>query len=145
MPDGDFDDYVGKFDSAEYFRLLESIDVTKRQGVQLRPFSVASGLSDIRETLEAAGLRTLFTEKSDFRSLVHETGLTLDGFYECAPAVYFSAAGISTEPQEKSGAPELDTAKDAEEPKDDLVFDEPFIFMLTDNESNIPIYIATVK
>ena len=145
LPDGDFDTYVKTFDSAEYFKLLDSADVTKRQGVRLRPFSVSAALIDWKDTLTAVGLNTIFSDNSDFGNLAHGGAKKLDSFYESMPNVTFSAAGITTEAQDSVEAPAKDTASKPEEWKDDLVFDKPFLFMLVDNESNIPLYIATIK
>lgn len=145
LPDGDFDTYVKTFDSAEYFKLLESVDITKRQGVQLRPFSVDGGLVDRKDTLSAVGLNTLFSDKSDFGNLAHGDANRLDSFFESMPCVTFSASGISTETMQSDAALTQDTAPEKEEWKDDLVFDKPFLFMLIDNESSTPLYIAAIK
>ncbi|MEF2885868.1 MAG: serpin family protein [Ruminococcus sp.] len=145
LPDGDFDTYVKTFDSAEYFKLLESVDITKRQGVQLRPFSVDGGLVDRKDTLSAVGLNTLFSDKSDFGNLAHGDANRLDSFFESMPGVTFSASGISTETMQSDAALTQDTAPEKEEWKDDLVFDKPFLFMLIDNESSTPLYIAAIK
>ena len=145
LPDGDFDTYVKTFDSNEYFKLLDSVDITKRQGVQLHRFSVAGTERNLRDALTEAGLYTLFSDKSDFGNLVHGDSLSLDGFYENTPNMVFSAAGITTESQDPPGATAQDTAPDTEDWEDDLVFDKPFLFMLIDNEGNIPLYVATVS
>ena len=69
MPDGDFDDYVRTFDSAEYFKLLESVDITQTKRVQLRPFTCGSSTENRADVLKELGVRTLFSEKSDFGNL----------------------------------------------------------------------------
>ena len=145
LPDGDFDTYVKTFDSAEYFKLLDSVDVTKRQGVQLRPFSVSASLVNWKDTLSAVGLNTLFSDKSDFGSLAHGDAKQLDGFFESMPSVTFSASGITTEAQVPDAALTQDIALEEEVWKDDWVFDKSFLFILIDNESSTPLYIAAIK
>ena len=145
LPDGDFDTYVKPFDSAEYFKLLDSVDVTKRQGVQLRPFSVSASLVNWKDTLSAVGLNTLFSDKSDFGSLAHGDAKQLDGFFESMPSVTFSASGITTEAQVPDAALTQDIALEEEVWKDDWVFDKSFLFILIDNESSTPLYIAAIK
>ena len=145
LPDGDFDTYVKTFDSAEYFKLLDSVDVTKRQGVQLRPFSVSASLVNWKDTLFAVGLNTLFSDKSDFGSLAHGDAKQLDGFFESMPSVTFSASGITTEAQVPDAALTQDIALEEEVWKDDWVFDKSFLFILIDNESSTPLYIAAIK
>ena len=144
LPDGDFDEYIKRFDSVEYFKLLDSVDVTKRQGVQLHPFTGKASAADMKDALAAAGLSALFTEKSDFGNLAHGEGLTLDSFWESVPSVTVSAAGITTGTQATPDSLTQDIAPEESEYTDDLVFDKPFLFILTDNESNIPLYITTV-
>ena len=145
LPDGDFDTYVKTFDSAEYFKLLDSVDVTKRQGVQLRPFSVSASLVNWKDTLSAVGLNTLFSDKSDFGSLAHGDAKQLDGFFESMPSVTFSVSGITTEAQVPDAALTQDIALEEEVWKDDWVFDKSFLFILIDNESSTPLYIAAIK
>ena len=145
LPDGDFDTYVKTFDSAEYFKLLDSVDVTKRQGVQLRPFSVSASLVNWKDTLSAVGLNTLFSDKSDYCSLAHGDAKQLDGFFESMPSVTFSASGITTEAQVPDAALTQDIALEEEVWKDDWVFDKSFLFILIDNESSTPLYIAAIK
>ena len=126
-------------------KLLDSVDVTKRQGVQLRPFSVSASLVNWKDTLSAVGLNTLFSDKSDFGSLAHGDAKQLDGFFESMPSVTFSASGITTEAQVPDAALTQDIALEEEVWKDDWVFDKSFLFILIDNESSTPLYIAAIK
>lgn len=144
MPDGDLDDYIKSFDSVEYHKLLDSIDVTKRQGVQLMPFTLPSTDADVTAPLQKAGLYTLFDEGSDFGNMAHTDGLRLNQVYSTAPPLFFSAAGIATEQQEQPDVLHQETALDPEAYKDDVVFNKPFLFLLIDNETEIPVYIAAV-
>ena len=111
----------------------------------MHPFTGKASAADIKDALAAAGLSALFTETSDFGNLIHGEGLTLDSFWESVPSVTVSAAGITTGTQATPDSLTQDIAPEASEYRDDLVFDKPFLFILTDNESNIPLYITTVQ
>ena len=141
MPDGDFDDYVRTFDSAEYFKLLESVDITQTKRVQLRPFTCGSSTENRADVLKELGVRTLFSEKSDFGGMAHADALTLDGFWENVPALQCSGAGITTDILETAGSSDQSPGSG----EADISFDKPFLFILADNESNIPIYLSIVR
>ena len=61
------------------------------------------------------------------------------------PSVTFSASGITTEAQVPDAALTQDIALEEEVWKDDWVFDKSFLFILIDNESSTPLYIAAIK
>ena len=121
MPEGDFETYVKSFDSVEYSKLLESIDFT----------------NNLSPVLQKIGLYTLFGENSDFGSLTHGGELTLNKFVCAAPSLSVGSSGIGS-------AATADSAE-GEKPDGAWVFDKPFIFMLVDNETDIPVYISTVE
>ena len=137
MPEGDFETYVKSFDSVEYSKLLESIDFTKRQAAVIPSFRTEAQSADLSPVLQKIGLYTLFGENSDFGSLTHGGELTLNKFVCAAPSLSVGSSGIGS----------AATADSANVEKSDgaWVFDKPFIFMLVDNETDIPVYISTVE
>ena len=138
MPDGDFDAYVKSFDSAEYSRLLDSIDVTERQAAVIPAFRTEAQTNDLSDVLGKIGLYTLFTKDSDFRGMAYSEGLTLDRFCDITPEVSVSNQGVAT-------AKATDDAAASAKTDGAWIFDKPFIFMLVDNETDIPIYISTIE
>ena len=91
--------------------------------------------------MQKSGLYTLFSDKSDFGNLAHSKGVTLDGMYSLNNGFSLSKNGVSTATNKlpdstlAQGSAVQKNAKNTE-----LVFNRPFIFMLIDNESNIPVY-----
>ena len=139
MPDGDFDSYVKSFDSVEYSKLLDSVDYTKRQTALIPPFQTEAVTADISPVLQKIGLYNLFDENSSFANMAHSDGLTLNKFYDSIPSLSVCAQGIAV------SAATSDSALKETADGDAWVFDKPFIFMLVDNETNIPIYISTIE
>ena len=137
MPEGDFETYVKSFDSVEYSKLLESIDFTKRQAAVISSFRTEAQSANLSPVLQKIGLYTLFGENSDFGSLTHGGELTLNKFVCAAPSLSVGSSGIGS-------AATADSAE-GEKPDGAWVFDKPFIFMLVDNETDIPVYISTVE
>lgn len=136
--------YIKTFDSVEYNKLLDSIDYTKRKTVQVPQFEIASQKIEMSEILQKSGLYTLFGEDSDFGNMAHTEGLVFNKYYDSIPSLYFSAMGLSTA---SASAATADTASvlytNEDSEKSDLTFDRPFIVIIADNETNIPIYIGT--
>ena len=70
--------------------------------------------------------------------------LHLNEMYELEPSLTISASGIGDKAEEKivtdknALTPGGDNAQQKSKRK--LTFDKPFVFMLIDNESNIPVY-----
>ena len=67
-----------------------------------------------------------------------DVDLTLSKFYCSTPSLGINAQGIA------AGAATADSAQNQTSGDEAWVFDKPFIFMLVDNETNIPVYISTV-
>ena len=138
MPDGDFDSYVRNFDSVEYSKLLDSVDFTKRQAAVIPPFQTEAQTAELSSVLQKIGLYTLFDENGSFGNMTYSDDLTLSKFYCSTPSLGINAQGIA------AGAATADSAQNQTSGDEAWVFDKPFIFMLVDNETNIPVYISTV-
>ncbi len=126
-----FDDYVSRFDAAELNKLLDSRDITKQSTAALPAFSVGSDkkaqpLSDI---LTKCGLYTLFGKDAAFSALSYTQSVKLGGLYELAPVFSLDRNGINT--QTAAAAAQTEPAG--------LTVDRPFLFLLLDNESNLPV------
>ena len=130
-------DYLKTLDSAEYFKLIEGLDVTKQVKAAIPCFETAAA-GKLKEPLTKTGLYTLFTDKADFGNMAHTKGLQLSDMTDGTAPLYVNALGVYPE------QPEADkTAKPLEGA--DIVFDKPFLFILADNETHLPLYIAAVN
>lgn len=138
MPDGDFEQYVKSFDSAEYSKLLESVDYTKRQDAVIPSFQTEAQSDDLAPVLEKAGLNITSGKDSDFGNLTHGGEPSLDEFRCSVPSLSAGNTGIAS-------AATADSAGNSEKSGDAWIFDKPFIFILADNETDIPVYISTVE
>lgn len=127
--------YLSSFDTKELNKLLSSVDITQTAPALIPEISVTSDgkgvpLSGI---LAKSGLYSLFTDKASFSALNFSKGAKPGEMFEIPPAFSLNRSGINTE-----GGGNAAAAK-AEAPKGAVVFDRPFIFLLLDNESNIPV------
>lgn len=149
MPNEDIslDEYVSDFNHLEYTKLIESFNITENVNAVIPEFSIKSnGVAEpLSATLEESGLYTLFTEDATFSEMSHSNDLLFNEMYEIAPSITVNQAGISgTVDKDGKSVPEKHT-KEVQKAENDLKFDRPFIFLLIDNESNIPVYIGTVN
>lgn len=141
------DKYLKTFDNNEYMNLLDSFSVTSRASAVVPQFEIAAGDEPVAMSgvMKTSGLYTLFTDKSDFGNLAHTQDLMLNEMYELRTGFSLNKNGVST-----SRVSQLDAAltqyaeqqENSEEKLEELKFDRPFIFMLIDNESNIPVYMG---
>ena len=129
-------DYLKTLDAAEYFKLLEGLDVTKPVKAAIPCFETAAA-GGLKAPLTKTGLYTLFTDKADFGSMAHTKELRLSDMTDGTPSFTVNAAGIDTGKAEAAKQGEPLTGAD-------LTFDKPFLFILADNETNLPLYIAAV-
>lgn len=140
------DEYISNFTNLEYQNLLGSIDITKSATAKIPEFSTESSEAvSIKEAVSSSGLYTLFTEDSTFANLTNSTEFVFNDMYELSPKLTFNAAGIggfsSNDATHILGkrTTELETSDTV------LEFNRPFMFMIIDNETNIPVYMGTVE
>lgn len=149
MPNEDIslDEYVSDFNHLEFTNLIESFDITKNVNAVIPEFSIKNDgkVKPLSATLEESGLYTLFTEDATFHEMSHSKDLLLNEMYDILPSITVNQAGISgTVDKDVKSVLEKHT-KEVIRAESDLKFDRPFIFLLIDNETNIPIYIGTVN
>lgn len=130
------DEYIKRFDSVELDALLTSMDVRETVEVQIPAVTCQTPDAALTQSVQDCGLSSLFNEKADFGSLAHTDGLRVGAAYDFSPALRLDASGIS------SGKPAAEKADEGEMQDAALVFNRPFLFLILDNESNIPIYIG---
>ena len=139
--DGKLDEYAGNLDGAELNALLGSIDITKKSAAAFPEFTIKTDgkAKAMSQPLSQSGLYSLFSGKSGFSSLSYGSGAALGEVYEIPQEFSLTRAGINKDSSGGKAASELKADKDT------LVFDRPFIFMLLDNESNLPVYIGVYR
>lgn len=135
------DDYVSDFNYTEFSDLLDSFDFTQKVTAQIPEFSIDSEEKPraLSEILADSGLYTLFTDDALFKNITHTDNFMLNEIYEISPEITVNASGINSDSKIVDKR-----VKELEETKDTIRFDRPFIFLLIDNESSIPVYIGTV-
>jgi len=75
----------------------------------------------------------------------HSNDLLFNEMYEITPSITVNQTGISGVTQNDAKVILEKHTKEVHKAETDLKFDRPFIFLLIDNESNIPVYIGTVN
>lgn len=135
MPLGE---YIQRLDAAELDALLTSMDVTKtvRAAIPEVTCETPAACQTLTQPLTACGLGSLFGEKADFGSLAHTDGLRLGAAYDFSPALHLTESGIA------SGVQTNEKAAQGTSDEAQLCFNRPFLFLILDNESNIPLYIG---
>lgn len=139
-------DYVKTFDSVEYTKLLESFSVTSRADASIPQFEISNSneSGSMSGVMQKSGLYTLFSDKTDFGNLAHSDDIQINDFYELKTGFCLNKNGVSTASDKLSEVTLASKSSTAESKNKNtqLVFNRPFIFMLIDNESNIPVYMG---
>lgn len=141
------EDYVADFNNLEYSNLLGSVDITKKVTAKIPEFSIASEETAVAmsETLTKSGLYSLFTDIATFSDMTHTDNFKLNEIYEVTPSISVNAAGIGGVNGNDGKAISENRVKELEDTDMTVEFNRPFIFLLIDNETNIPVYIGTVN
>lgn len=142
------EDYIKTFDSVEYSKLLDSFSVTARKDSCIPAFEIpkSDDPKPMSPVMIKSGLYTLFSDKSDFSNLAHTKNVEINELYDLQPGITLNRYGIFTSGEEVSqeniSSTEKPTAAPESSKAETLEFSRPFIFMLIDNESNIPVYMG---
>lgn len=141
------EDYVADFTNLEYSTLLDSMDITKKVTAKIPEFSIKSEdtARPLSDALTESGLYTLFTEEATFGNISNSEDFMLNEMYEITPEFSVNASGIGGYGNEDTSAPVKERVKELEKTDTTVEFNRPFIFVLIDNESEIPVYIGTVN
>ena len=134
------DEYVATLSGTKLQTLFGSASGVNRCIAHLPEFSLRSKLS-LSDTAKAMGMELMFTDEANFDALTMSEGLKVsdiiqESFIEVSENG--TKAGSSSAVVLKDSAP---APQDFEE----LKFDRPFVFMIVENESNLPLFIGTVK
>ena len=140
------EEYISNFSYLEYSDLLDSIDFTKRATAKIPEFSINSDseAADITSSATSSGLYTLFTKDAAFTNMTSADGFIFNSMYELTPKITVNAAGIGGRSENDDSHVISARTKELDKTDTTIEFNRPFIFMIIDNESSIPLYIGTV-
>lgn len=141
------DDYVQKLDYTELSKLLESFSIKNYATAYIPEFTINSEdkATSLKAVAEKSGLKTTFTEESDYKNLSHSGDIYPDDIMQKLPSITVNAYGIN-KTEKSTGVSFADEhIQKIEYSKTELKLDRPFVYMLLENENYIPLYIGTVE
>lgn len=133
------DEYVSSLSGAKLEAILGSVNGVNRCIAHLPQFELRTKMS-LTDTAKAMGMELMFTEDANFEALTMSQGLYVSDVLQ-ESFIEVTADGT------KAGSSSAVVMKDsAPAPQDfeELKFDRPFLFMIVENESNLPLFIGTV-
>lgn len=142
--DENITDFVNNLSVGRLTAIIDSQAPMERCVAKLPVFSVESDL-ELTESLKAMGINTMFdAEKADFSNLsnagqVYISEINQKAFVEVGPQG--AKAGAATSAVLAYG---VSPSEDVVEFKE-ITFDRPFVFVIYDNESNVPAFIGVVN
>lgn len=141
MPNEDLtlEEYTQEYLEEELQTIIDSVFTVSFAKVSFPKLTLSNDES-YGETLKEMGLETAFSEKSDFSKLTGGTAYLSEVSQKVSITV--DAQGLKSGKAEKE---EKEKTSEADAKLDTLVFDRPFIVMVTDNESGIPVFIGAVE
>lgn len=148
MPNEDtsLERYISSMTYLEYSDMLDSFKITSLTNVSVPEFSIKSDgkPTSLKSELEDCGLADIFTDSINLSNITLSDDLFVNDISEIQPSVTVNSAGIGGSESVKATVTANTLKSDSKTADSTLKFDRPFIFMLIDNESNIPLYIGTV-
>lgn len=136
------EEYISKLDEREYFKLLDSMDIIIRAEAKLPQFEIEAQDLSLKAALEQNGIRSLFDGKSKLSELSFSEDFALNELTEATPNFSLTPSGLG------SGTDEVKSQKGSDNTalnQASIKFDRPFVFMIIDNESSLPVFIGAVR
>ena len=148
MPNEDIslESYISSLTNLEYSDMLESFKITSLTNAAVPEFSIKSDSkpASLKSELEECGLADLFTDNINLSNITLSDDLFVNDISEIQPSITVNPVGVGGSESVKATVTANTLNKDSKKADGTLKFDRPFIFMLIDNESDIPLYIGTV-
>lgn len=148
MPNEDtsLESYISSLTYLEYSDLLESFNITSLTNASVPEFSIKSDGAPVslKTELEACGLADMFTDEINLSNITLSDDLFVNDISEIQPSITVNSSGIGGSESVKSTVSANVLKSESKTADGTLKFERPFIFILIDNESNIPLYIGTV-
>ena len=134
------DEYAASLSGAKLETILSSATGVNRCIAHLPQFELRNKLS-LSETAKAMGMELMFTDEANFDALTMSEGLKVSDIMQ-ESFIKVSETGT------KAGSSTTVTLRGSDSETQDfeeLKFDRPFVFVIVENESNLPLFIGTVK
>ncbi len=133
------EEYVSSLSGAKLEKLFDSASGVSRCEAYIPQFELRTKLN-LADTVKSMGANLMFTKDANFDSLTMSEGLFVsdilqESFIELTPD--------GTKAASASAVVMKDSASLSEE-FEGLVFDRPFLFMVIENEYNLPLFIGKV-
>lgn len=134
------DEYVNSLSASKLQTLFASASGINRCISHLPEFELHTKL-DLNDTIKSMGANLMFTADANFDALTMNEGLFVsdvieESFIEVTPKGTKAGSSTAVSMKDSASAPQ-----DFEE----VIFDRPFVFMVVENEYNLPLFIGTVK
>ncbi len=134
------DEYAATLSGAKLESLLGSANGVNRCVAHLPQFELRSKLS-LNDTAKAMGIELMFTDEANFDGLTMSDGLYVSDILQ-ESFVEVNSKGTKAG---SSSAVIMEDSLAIPTDFEELKFDRPFVFMIVENESNLPLFIGTVK
>lgn len=134
------DEYAASLSGAKLETILSSATGVNRCIAHLPQFELRNK-SSLSDTAKAMGMELMFTDEANFDALTMSEGLKVSDIMQ-ESFIKVSETGT------KAGSSTTVTLRGSDSETQDfeeLKFDRPFVFMIVENESNLPLFIGTVK
>lgn len=134
------EEYVASLSGSKLENLLGSANGVNRCISHLPQFDIRSKLS-LNDTAKAMGMELMFTDEANF------DGLTMSDNLKVSDIIQESFIEVDSKGTKAGSASAVIMEDTLAIPADvqEVKFDRPFLFMIVENESNLPLFIGTVK
>jgi len=134
------DEYVNSLSGSKLDTLFQSLSGVKRCVAHIPQFELRKSLS-LNDTAKKMGMELMFTDKANFDSLSMSDGLYVS---DVVQESFIEVNTKGTKAGSSSAVVMKDSAPDTQR-FEEVKLDRPFVFMIVENESNLPLFIGTVE
>lgn len=135
------EDYISSLSGAKLQSFLNSVGGASRCVAAIPQFELSTKLS-LKETVKTMGTDIIFENGANFDGLTMSGSLAVSDILQES---FFKLSPTGTEAGSATVESVYDISSQQTSDAEELTFNRPFIFMLVENESNLPLFIGTVK
>ena len=135
LPDGDLETFIAKFDSVQYQKLIDSMDIMTTCEASMPTFS-AGFEGDLAPAVRSVGIKNIFTDSSNLNGLSYNCTAKVDRIMQSAK---FGVTASGTD----GGSADI-SSNTKPKSKNKVELNRPFIYMVVDNESYIPVLMGVI-
>lgn len=133
--------YIQSLSGAKLEALFRSASGANRCEASIPRFEVRTK-QELTEVVKAMGASLVFTEDANFDSLTMTDGLSVSSILQES---FIKVTPTGTEAGSATVTDINATSSPEESQFESLVFNRPFLFMIVENESNLPLFMGTVQ